>query len=499
VLPGRQPQGVAQVMEASALRGGRMGLREGLAAAFVSAASIGCGASVGREGPIVHLGATFGSTVAQRLRLSAPLAKTLLGCGVAAAIASAFNAPIAGVFFALEVVVGHYGLGAFSPVVVSSVMGTVITRIHIGPDAAFTLPPQHVVSFLEIPAFVLLGLVSALAAIALLRAIALVHRSHKRLGTPSWLRPALAGLATGLIALRLPEVLGVGYEATDLALKNGYGLEFLILLAIAKAAATALCLGSGFGGGMFSPSLVLGAMVGGAYGLIADGVFPDLGSAASVYALLGMGAIAACTLGAPISTVIIIFELTGDYGVTFAVMIAVAVASVFFRQLHGHSFFTWQLAQEGIDLLARRDRSLLRTARLAEVMRREVVTVPLEADLERLKALFRHRHLPIFVVDENGRLYGSIAFEDLADAAFGPEQDTTPTARDLVHRIPVALVPEDDLETALHLCEANQEEHMPVVDNANDLQVIGEVRYQDLVLAYNRALLAARAAERGES
>jgi CIC family chloride channel protein len=499
VLPGRQPQGVAQVMEASALRGGRMPLGEGLAAAFVSAGSIGCGASVGREGPIVHLGATFGSYVARRLQLSAPLAKTLLGYGVAAAIASAFNAPIAGVFFALEVVVGHYGLGAFSPVVISSVIGTVITRIHIGPDAAFILPPQQVVSFLEIPAFVLLGLVGALVAIALMRAIALVQAGHERLGTPSWLRPAIAGLATGLIALQLPEVLGVGSEATDLALESSYEPQFLILLALAKAAATALCLGSGFGGGMFSPSLVLGAMVGGAFGMIADGAFPELGSQASVYALLGMGAIAACTLGAPISTVIMIFELTGDYGVTFAVMIAVAVASVFCRQLHWHSYFTWQLAQQGIDLLARRDQGLLRSATLAEVMRPEVVTVPLDADLERLKALFRHRHLPIFVVDDQGRLYGSIAFEDLADAAFAPAKKHLPTARDLVHRIPVALVPEDDLETALRLCEMNQEEHMPVVDNGRDMHVIGEVRYQDLVLAYNRALLAARAAERGES
>ena len=188
VLPGRLPQGVAQVMEASALRQGRMALNEGLGAAFVSAASIGCGASVGREGPIVHLGATLGSYVARRLHLSLPLAQTLLGCGVAAAIASAFNAPIAGVFFALEVVVGHYGLGAFSPVVISSVMGTVITRIHIGRDAAFILPPQQVVSFLEIPAFVLLGLVSALSAIALIRGIALVQATHDRVGTPAWLR-----------------------------------------------------------------------------------------------------------------------------------------------------------------------------------------------------------------------------------------------------------------------------------------------------------------------
>jgi chloride channel protein, CIC family len=169
VLPGRLPQGVADVIEASALKNGRMPLPDGL-------------------------GATLGSYVARRLHLSPPLAQTLLGCGVASAIASAFNAPIAGVFFALEVVIGHYGLGAFSPVVISSVIGTVITRIHIGRDPAFILPPQHVVSFLEIPAFVLLGLVSALAAMALLRGIAWVQAAHDALSVPPWLRPAVAGL-----------------------------------------------------------------------------------------------------------------------------------------------------------------------------------------------------------------------------------------------------------------------------------------------------------------
>jgi chloride channel protein, CIC family len=499
VLPGRLPQGVADVIEASALKNGRMSPAEGLAAAFVSAASIGCGASVGREGPIVHFGATLGSFVARHLHLSPALAQTLLGCGVAAAIASAFNAPIAGVFFALEVVVGHYGLGAFSPVVISSVIGTVITRIHIGPDPAFILPPQQVVSFLEIPAFVLLGLVSALVALALIRGIAGVQAAHDALAVPRWLRPAIAGLLTGMIGLLLPEVLGVGYEAVDNTLRNDYELQLLILLAVAKAAATALCLGSGFGGGIFSPSLVLGAMVGGAFGMVAAGVFPELGSDASVYGLLGMGAVAACILGAPISTVIMIFELTADYGVTFALMVAVAVASVFFRQIHRHSYFTWQLAQRGIDLQARRDQGLLRATHISKVMRPQVATVGLDADLDQLKSLFLHRHLPIFVVDDDGKLYGSIEFDDLADAAFDPAQETPPTARDLVHRTPVALVPGDDLETALRLCEMNDEEHMPVVDNPQDMRVIGEVRYQDLVLAYNRALLAARAAERGES
>jgi len=498
VLPGKLPQGVADVMAASALRSGRMSLREGLAAALVSAGSIGCGASVGREGPIIHLGATFASAVAQRLHLSPSLARTLLGCGVAAAIASAFNAPIAGVFFALEVVIGHYGISAFSPVVISSVIGTVITRIHIGADAAFILPPQQVTSFWELPAFMILGLFCALSAMSLLKGITLVQAIHDRIGIVKWLRPAVAGLLVGLIALQFPEVLGVGYQTTDNTLKGSYELSVLILLGFAKGAATVFCLGSGFGGGIFSPSLVIGALVGSAYGLVAVGFFPELGSSTSVYALLAMAAVAACTLGAPISTIIMVFELTADYGITFALMITVAIASVLCRQLHWHSFFSWQLFNRGIDLYARQDQRLLASRTVSEVMRSEVMTAGLDADLDHLKSMFLHRHLPIFVVDEDGHLVGTIHFEDLADAAFEPDQDTPPTAGDLVHRLPVALIPDDDLEKALRVCEANHEEHMPVVKDNDSMEVVGEVRLTDLFLAQNQALLEARELERGE-
>ncbi|MGI9419845.1 MAG: chloride channel protein [Geminicoccaceae bacterium] len=498
VLPGRLPQGVADVMAASALRSGRMSLREGLAAALVSAGSVGCGASVGREGPIVHLGATFASAVAQKLHLSPSLARTLLGCGVAAAIASAFNAPIAGVFFALEVVIGHYGISAFSPVVISSVIGTVITRIHIGADAAFILPPQQIASFWELPAFLILGLVCALSAMGLLKGIAMVQAIHEWLGIARWLRPAMAGLLVGVIALEYPEVLGVGYEATDTTLRGGYGLTLLIILAFAKGTATVVCLGSGFGGGIFSPSLVLGALVGSAFGLIAAGFFPSLGSLTSVYALLAMAAVAACTLGAPISTIIMVFELTADYGITFALMVTVSIAALLCRQLHWHSFFSWQLLKRGIDLYARHDQRLLANRTVEEVMRPEVMTVGLDADLDHLKSMFLHRHLPIFVVDDDRALVGTIHFEDLADAAFEPDQEVAPTARDLVHRLPVALTPEDDLEMALRVCEANHEEHMPVVRDRTSKEVVAEVRLTDLFLAQNQALLEARALEHGE-
>ena len=312
-LTGGRPQGVADVIEATVLRGNRMSLRDGIGAALASAASIGVGASVGREGPVVHLGATIASWVGTRLHLGRSMSLTLLGCGIASGIAASFNGPIAGVFFALEVVIGHYALSAFAPIVVASVIGTIISRIHFGDFLAFVIPPHVIQSFWEFPAFALLGVISALVAMAFMRAIMLVEDPGERSGVPRWLRPAIGGLLVGLIALAFPQVLGVGYEATDAALKQQFSIWLLAALVAAKLAATALSLGLGFGGGVFSPSLVVGAMLGGAFGLAATGLFPELSSGHGVYALVGMGAVAGAVLGAPISTILIVFELTADF------------------------------------------------------------------------------------------------------------------------------------------------------------------------------------------
>ncbi len=495
LLPGPLPQGVADVIEACALRNGRMPLRTGLAAAFLSASSIGVGASVGREGPIVHLGATLASWFAKRLHLGPSLSRTLLGCGVSGAIAAAFNAPIAGVFFALEVVVGHYGLGAFSPVVIASLVGTVVTRVHIGDEPAFGLLPHIVASFWEVPAFILLGAVSAGVAIALLWAIAVVQRLHARWAVPAWLQPGLAGLLLGALALGFPEILGVGYQVTTKALHGEFPLQSFVLLAVVKTAATALCLGSRFGGGIFSPSLAIGALTGGAFGLIAGAVFPELASGAGVYATLGMGAVAASTLGAPVSTVIMIFELTTDYGITFALMAAVAVASLITRQLYGHSFFTWQLACRGVDVEGHRELALLRGRRVADVMRRDHVEVPRGASLTEVKRRFHERHGPIFVVEADGSLYGAITLEDLVEAEFAAEE-AVPAER-LARRLPVVLFPGEDLAAAFRRCRTYQLDHVPVVRSAKDFHLVGEVRMRDLIEAYNRALLEARAQEQG--
>jgi chloride channel protein, CIC family len=498
-LPGRRPHGVADVIEAAALRSGRMSGLTGIAAAASCIASIGVGASVGREGPVVHLGAVVGSWMAGRLGLGRSLAVTLLGCGAAAAIAASFNAPIAGVFFALEVVIGHYALSAFAPVVLSSVIATMIARIHYGNFPAFAVPGHSIVSYLEFPSFALLGIVAAVQAIALLRSIALVQAQSCRLPAPAVAGPALAGLAVGCIALVMPHVLGVGYGATDAALRGQLGLWLLIALAVAKTAATALSLGGGFPGGIFSPSLFLGAMVGGAFGIVATDAFPELSSGTEAYTLIGMGAVSAATLGAPISTILIIFELTSNYGLTIAVMLAVVIAVAITRAVGGHSYFTWQLTLRGLNLSSGREVGLLAAIHVADVARTDYPRVSPSATLAELRPAIAHApHNELFVVDNDGRLVGTITLADLADAAFDASMDTLLNAADVARRRPTVLAAGDGLNAAIRTMEEAGEEHVAVVADRAGMRMVGVVHEIDAMAAYNRALIAARAEERGE-
>ncbi|MCZ6496141.1 MAG: chloride channel protein, partial [Alphaproteobacteria bacterium] len=274
VMPGREPQGVAHVMEAAALRGGRMELKAGLATALAAAASIGCGASVGREGPVVHLGGVLASWISGRLHLPRQLGMTLLGCGVASAIAASFNAPIAGVFFALEVVLGNYALSSFAPIVIASVTGTIISRLYYGDFPAFVIPQNAIVSFWEFPAFVIVGVGAAVIAILFIKATMAAQDGIARLPWPGWIKPAVAGLLLGAVALEFPHVLGVGYETTNAAIAEQFPLAMLAILLVLKLGVTALCLGAGFGGGVFSPSLVMGALMGGLVGGLATLAVP---------------------------------------------------------------------------------------------------------------------------------------------------------------------------------------------------------------------------------
>ena len=491
VMPGRRNHGVADVIEAGSLRGGRMELGAGIGAALAAATSIGFGASVGREGPVIHLGATIAASIAKRLRLNRNAALTLLGCGVASGIAASFNAPIAGVFFALEVVIGHYALAAFAPVVIASVVGTIVARMQFGNFPAFVVPEFGIVSFLEFPAFAMLGLVSAAVAGVFMWSIMFTQDTMARLPIPPWSRPAAGGLAVGVIAVFLPQVLGVGYEATDLALQVELSLALLIVLGIAKVAATAISLGSGFAGGVFSPSLFIGAMVGGAFGSIAGTVFPELATSPGAYTIIGMGAVASSVLGAPISTILIVFEITGDYGITIAVMIASAVAAVVTRRIPGKSYFHWLLARRGVDVTRDRAAGLLQTMSVREVMNETVRRVPREMKIDEIRELLRvDPHGVFFVVDGDARLCGALTFDDLSEFAFADGADGIVNAEHIARRHGAAALADDSLERLLEVMDDEGAEHLPVVDDAATRRVIGVVHRTDVLIAHNRALIA---------
>jgi len=496
-LPGRRTHGVADVIEASALKGGQMSLTTGLRAAVVNVVSIGSGASVGREGPAVHLGASLAGWIVKRLRLTRSLSRTLLGCGVAAAVAGSFSAPIAGALFANEVVIGHYALKAFAPVVIASVTGTAVSQAYYGDFPAFVLPPHEVTSFLDFPAFVVLGILAGLAASVLLRAIFVTQDFSETLPGPLWVRPAIGGFLVGCIGLVFPQVLGVGYGITDDALSGSVPVVILTAVLVAKIAATGLSLGMGFGGGIFSPSLVVGAMLGGAFGIIATSVVPFLTPDQSGFTLIGMGAVAAATLGAPISTTLIIFEMTGDYELTVGVMLAVVVSTGITRQISKHSFFALQLERRGLDLKGGFESALMRSSRVLDVMDDKAELVSQEMPLPQLRVCLQESKIgELFVVDDDGCLVGTITLADLSETAFDPAMDFLINAADVARRNPPMLSGYDHLEDAFKKIRDTGENLIAVVDTLETRKFMGVVEEKHVMAGYNRALLKSRHEER---
>ncbi|MEM9576014.1 MAG: chloride channel protein [Pseudomonadota bacterium] len=376
---------VADVIYGAAIKNGRVETKAGLASALASMITLGTGGSTGREGPVVHLAAVISTWVNRRILADGITGRDLLGCAVAAAVSASFNAPIAGALFALEVVLRHFAVHAFAPIVVASAAGTVINRLEFGGVTEFTLGTVNEVQFYqELPAYLLLGLVCGLVAVALMRAIFLADdfgsEVQNRFSIPRWLRPAIAGALLGTIAIYFPHIIGVGYETTFLALNGQVLLWDAIVFAVIKTVAVAVTMGGRMGGGVFSPSLMIGALTGLSFGLIATSIFPDVSGSISLYALAGMGAVAAAVLGAPISTTLIVFELTGDWQTGLAVMVAVSLSTALASQLVDRSFFLTQLERRDIHLAAGPQAYLLAMFRVSAVVRNKQDLLPAQEE-----------------------------------------------------------------------------------------------------------------------
>ncbi|WP_220748504.1 MULTISPECIES: chloride channel protein [Jannaschia] len=454
--PDGRVRGVAEVIEGAAMKEGRVERRAGMASVAASLITLSSGGSSGREGPVVHMVGLIAGWVSNRMNADGITGRDLLGCAVAAGVAASFNAPIAGALFALEVVLRHFAVHAFAPITIAAVSGSVISRVHFGDVTEFTLPQAGILAFyVELPAFLLLGLTCGLIAFVLMRSIFwvedLVTRVQGRLRLPPMLRPALSGLLLGAMAIWFPHIIGVGYETTSAALSGSLLFHEAVIFAMLKVAAVSITMGGRMGGGIFSPSLMVGALVGLAFGIVATAILPDVSGSETLYALAGMGAVAAAVLGAPISTTLIVFELTGDWQTGLAVLVAVSMSTALSSRLVDRSFFLTQLERRGIHLAAGPQAYLLAMFKVSSVMK-------------------------------------------------APEHPRAPNEDRVRRAVNEALfvAPSDTLETAMPLFERSNSDFLAVVrlsEQAGPPEILGVLLQVDALRVYNRALAATAAEE----
>lgn len=492
--------GVPEVMEACVRRGGFIRPRVATAKVLASSICIGSGGSVGREGPIVQIGSALGSTLGQLFKLKEERTKLLVACGAAAGIAATFNAPIAGVFFALEIILGDFRVRTFAPVVLSSVTASITGRAFLGNYPAFIVPKYNLINGWEIPLYLLLGLGAGLIALLFILSLYRSEDLFRKIRIPEYLKPVLGGLLIGIIAIFFPHILGVGYGKSPLifgqsfapidgALNELLGFKLLIILVLLKILATSLTLGSGGSGGIFSPSLLLGALFGGAFGSLAHRFFPTITATSGAYALVGMGAVVAAAAHAPITAILIIFELTDNYLIILPLMAACTVSTLLVRYLKRDSIYTEKLTRKGISIRLGREVSIMERIKVKDVMDLEVVTVREDMTLnELIKFIPTTPYSDFPVVNTKGELVGAISYQDIR-MALAPKERKEMTVGDITSRRILTTTPDETLNDIISKFSRHSLEHLCVVDKRNKKRLLGVVNHHDIMHIYNRELL----------
>jgi len=514
--------GVPEVMQALILRGGRIRPRVALAKIIASALCIGTGGSAGREGPIVQVGSALGSSVGQWLHLSDERIKNLVACGAAAGIAATFNAPIAGVVFAIEVLLSELQVAVFGNVVVSAVAASIVSRIFLGSRPAFEIPGYVMNSPWEIILYIILGLLAAFVGILFIRMLYFTEDVFEQLAIPLWLKPAIGSLLLGILAFSYPYLGTISYiSSADMSLGlplvenyphifgsgfvfleevlQGHAPFFLIFLLIfLKPLATSFTLGSGNSGGVFAPSLFTGAMLGGAFGYLAMRLFPGLPIEVGAYALVGMAAVFSAAARAPLTSMLIVFEMSNDYRLILPLMAAGMVASTFAQWLHPESIYTLKLSKRGIRFAQGRDMDIMQTVQVEEVMNKAPITMHNEQSVADLFAAFQETHLGGFpVLNNNNELYGIVTMQDMERTI----QDMERTLHrkdvnlrdlkiwDVATPEPVTVFPDEPIWSAIRKMAPRDLARLPVVARSNPKQFVGLISRSDIVRAYNVGLM----------
>jgi CIC family chloride channel protein len=482
--------GLPEVMNAVTNSGGRMRRRVMLVKTVASAITLGTGGSAGREGPIVQIGAGIGSTVGQTLGLEQNKLIVLLGCGAAAGLAATFNAPIAGVMLAIEVIIGSASISVFSPIVVASVAGTVVSRMAFGNQPFVAAPPYELVNpAVELPLYVALGVAAGLTGLAFTKGITALEGLWERAPIPGWLTPMLGGAVVGGIAVFFPHVLGVGYETISDALNGREAFGVLVALVALKLVATGFTLGSGGSGGVFAPSLVIGACLGGAFGLGAERLLPGYTADSGAYALVGMGAVLAATTHAPVTAILMLFELSSNYTIIVPLMLACVIATGLAARVMPTSIFTAALARRGVRLRGSAEAEMVHSTHVRRILRPYVETMPPTTPVsEVMRRVLAGSMESQFVVDPANRPVGVIGISHLK-AIMGESgfDDARLVAADVMKAPVAALKLDDSLDAAMGQFARMDVEAIPVV--GADGAIVGCVTRYDLMVFFEHEIL----------
>jgi CIC family chloride channel protein len=471
--------GVPEVMYAVAHRGGRIAPQVAAVKALASALCIGGGGSVGREGPIVQIGSALGSTVGRLGRLSEPRMRVLVACGAAAGISATFNAPLAGVFFAMELILADFTSQAFGMVVIASVTSSVIGRAALGDVPFLELPSFSVQGPHEYLLFAALGLLAGLVGVLFTRILyAIEDLCDAVWHGPEWLRPAVGGVLLGLLLLALPQMYGVGYPVLGNAIDGRYAVGLLAVLMVGKMVATSLTIGIGGSGGVFAPSLFIGAMLGAGFGETLHVVAPGLSGPVGAYGLIGMGAVFAGAARAPITAVVMLFELTGEYTIILPLMTAIVLATGISHAITGDTIYTLKLRRRGVDLGTRGETLQARRRHVRDVMSPVPPGVSRHAVLAEVAAALGETQFGILpVVDDSGDYLGVVTARGVSDALADGRHDAA--AASLATETPVTISQDDLVQVASETLSRSGTNAMPVLDSAG--AVVGWLSYHDLL------------------
>ncbi|MCK5681397.1 chloride channel protein [bacterium] len=471
---------------------GRLARRNIWIKILAPAITIGSGGSAGQEGPIATIGGAIGQLVAGFFSFNQGRVRLLIACGVAGGIAATFNAPIAGVFFSLEIIMmGDIGLAIFTPVVIASATSVVSTRLIFGDESLFATPAFALGSFRELFVYIAMGIVIGILAAFFIRFFYFVQDFFTKLRFPRYLKPALGGLLVGIIGIFFPQVMGDIYGHLGQIFHYPPVWYMALALVFMKILATTICLGSGGAGGLFAPIMFIGVVVGTCCGQIATILIPEVVMSSDGYAVVGLGAFLSAVTHAPLTAIFLAYELTGESQIILPAMFTTVVGIMVARSIEPEGIDTFGLAREGIHLEGGREVNLLRSIKVGDVMYRgSLETIPETMKLKSLLQFLPRSHKTTFpVVDSEGLLSGILSIQDLRELVYEQELEDLIVAKELARDKVLTVTAQENLDNAMQKIGSRNIDYLPVVADDNPRRLVGMVSRQDIIAAYNRSIL----------